>query len=43
VRGDFFIDTLTLAFSNLQVTEDVFPGPSTLNRKRYPVEVTVIG
>jgi hypothetical protein len=43
VRGDIFIETLTFAFSNPQVIEDVSPGPSTLNRKRYHVEVTVIG
>ena len=32
-----------LAFSNPQVTEDVSLGPTTLNRKRHPIEVTVIG
>jgi hypothetical protein len=43
VRGDIFIDTLTFAFSNPQVTGYVSLEPSTLNRKRYLVEVTVIG
>jgi hypothetical protein len=42
MRGDTFIDTLTFAFSNPQVTGDVSPGPSTLNKKRYPVEAIVI-
>ena len=30
-------------FSKPQVTEDVSPRPSTLNRKRHPIEVTMIG
>jgi hypothetical protein len=43
VRGDLLIEYFDLAFSNPQVIWDVSIGPSTLNRKRNPIEVIVIG
>jgi hypothetical protein len=43
VRGDLLPSYFPFAFSKPQVTGDVSPGPTTLNRKRLPIEVTVIG
>ena len=43
VRGKLLLSFKTFSFSKPQVTEDVSPRPTTLNRKRYPIEVTVIG
>ena len=42
-EGIPFIDILIFSFSNPQVTEDVSLGPSSLNRKRYLIKLTVIG
>jgi hypothetical protein len=41
-EGISFLDTSTFVFSNPQVIRDVSPGPSSLDRKRCLIKVTVI-